>query len=314
LMRAAPTDEAACRRSFLFYVCGFYMPALWTFWPLITRQDYLPWHPLAFIFYAAALVALTQRGPARAFSRSRFLLPPLVVCAELAAILVVHPFWIDGAKKEAELLQTTLAVSDPGDFIIDEKGETVFRQRAFGPTWEPCVMERIRRGLLVDDAAERCGQTRCCVAVLGKDISQRASAFITQNYLPITSQLRVVGAWLQRSTADEHRFEFATAIPASYEVVGPDGVADGVLDGVPCHGPRFLSPGLHTFEFTGPRRTSPRSGPRPQIFISRPFREETFPRACDFIFSNAKTTDCWMARSRNQRMRGSRLGGDEAGA
>ncbi len=137
--------------------------------------------------------------------------------------------------------------------------------------------------LLVDDAAERCGQTRCCVAVLGKDISQRASAFITQNYLPITSQLRVVGAWLQRSTADEHRFEFATAIPASYEVVGPDGVADGVLDGVPCHGPRFLSPGLHTFEFTGPRRTSPRSGPRPQIVISRPFREETSPRACDFI-------------------------------
>jgi hypothetical protein len=251
LMRGAPTDDAALRRGFLFYVCGFYMPALWTFWPLVTRQDYLPWHPLAFIFYAAALVALTEWIAAGAFSRIRLLLPPLAVCAELAAILIVHPFWINGAKDEADLLQTTLAVSDPGDFVVDEKGETVFRQRAYGPIWEPCVMERIRRGLLVDDAPERCVQTRCCIAVLGKDISARTSEFIAQNYLPITSQVRIAGAWLQRSPADSHRFEFTTVIPASYEVLSLNGLAAGVLDGELSNGPRFLSPGHHTFQSDG---------------------------------------------------------------
>ena len=248
LANAAPTNEAALRRGFLFYVCGFYMPALWTFWPLVTRQDYLPWHPLGFIFYAAALVGLSHRFAQGALSRMRLLLPPLAVCGELAAILIVHPFWIDGARDEAELLRTTLAVSDPGDFVVDEKGETVFRQRAFAPIWEPCVMERIRRGLLTDDAGEKCVQTRACVAVLGKDISAQASEFIRQNYLPITDQVRVAGAWLQRSGTDSQRFEFATVIPASYEVIDLHGLAAGVLDGQSCNGPQFLMPGVHTFE------------------------------------------------------------------
>ncbi|MFN2475939.1 MAG: ArnT family glycosyltransferase [Chthoniobacterales bacterium] len=255
LVRASSDPALAFRRGFLFFTCGFYMPALWSFWPLVTRQDYLPWHPLAFIFYAAAAAALSDRITAARFlparSHGKFFLPALAAGVELAAVIIVHPFWINGAKGEARLLADTLAVTEPADVVLDEKGETVFRQRAFGPIWEPCVNERIARGQLADTAAEQCVQKRCCVAVLGKDISVNASAFILHNYLPVAKRLRVAGAWLRRSPSDSQRFEFETTIPAAYEVIARAGAVAGLLDGKPLDAPRFLAPGPHMFISAG---------------------------------------------------------------
>jgi len=49
IVRAAPTPPLAFRRAFIFLICGFYVPALCSFWNLLTRQDFLPYYPLIFV-------------------------------------------------------------------------------------------------------------------------------------------------------------------------------------------------------------------------------------------------------------------------
>ena len=251
IIRATPDIHLAFRRGFIFFICAFYIPALWSFWPLVTRQDYLPYHPLAFLLYTGLLVAIATRfvQPGGVFGRifARVPLPAVVVAVEMIATLVLHPFWIDGSRNETDLLQATLQLTEPGDFILDEKGETVFRQRTFPPIWEPCVVQRIRLGLMRDDAADRCVRTKTCVAVLGKDISAEATRFIVQNYLPVGHRLRVAGEWLNSLPQNSRRSDFTVVIPASYEILARKGAVAGTLDGVPYAGARYLAPGEHTF-------------------------------------------------------------------
>jgi hypothetical protein len=266
IIRAPSALTLAFRRGFVFFICGFYLPALWSFWSLVSRQDYLPYHPLAFVMYTGALFALLSRfvPPHRQLQRifCRMPLVVFIVTVEFLVALVFHdalgilllegrtslrPFWIDGSRNETELLRATLRLTEPGDFVIDEKGETVFRQRCFGPIWEPCVMERIERGLMVDSAAERCIETRTCVAVLGKDISLEAHRFILKNYLYVGNRLRVAGTWLQPLPNDRKRSDFDVVIPASYEITARSGFITGMLDGEPYNGARFLAPGRHSF-------------------------------------------------------------------
>jgi hypothetical protein len=63
-------------------------------------------------------------------------IPPLFGVCELLVALLVHPFWKDKAKLESDLLRATLKLTEPGDFVFDRRGETVFRQRCFYPIIE----------------------------------------------------------------------------------------------------------------------------------------------------------------------------------
>lgn len=251
IIRATPDHVLAFRRGFVFLICGFYMPALWSFWSLVTRQDYLPYHPLGFTMYVGILLALSGRlvRPEQLVGRicSRVPFVAFVAASELLAQLFLHPFWIDGSKSETDLLRATLNLTEPGDFVLDQKGETIFRQRCFGLIWEPCVMRRIWRGQMIDNAAERCIETQTCVAVLGRDISMDASRFIARNYLPVGNTLRVAGTWLTPSEEDGKRSDFELVIPAFYKITARSGPVAGILDGTPCYGARFLLPGKHSF-------------------------------------------------------------------
>ena len=108
-------------------------------------------------------------------------------------------------------------------------------------------MERIRRGLLMDNAAQRCLETRTCVAVTGTEMSSAANRFALEHYLPVGYGLRVAGVILQHAADDEKRSDFEVVIPALYEVITPKGEASGLLDGKPYKGSQFLAAGKHSF-------------------------------------------------------------------
>jgi len=251
LIQQTPDPVRAARRGFIFFIWGFYILALWSFWSLVSRQDYLPYHPLAFVLYSPVILVVSvhflepRRGLHAIFRRVP--LPAFVAAVEFLTTLIAHPFWVDGAKNETDLLRATLKLTARGDFVLDEKGETVFRQRCFAPIWEPCVMERIRRGLMADNAAQRCFETRTCVAVTGKEMSLAANRFVLQHYLPVGNRLRVAGTLLRPAPDDEKRSDFEVVIPASYSIMTPNGNITGFLDGEPYRGGRFLAPGKHTF-------------------------------------------------------------------
>ncbi len=175
-------------------------------------------------------------------------MPALVGVCELLVALLVNPFWEDKAKLESDLLRAMLKLTEPGDFVFDRRGETVFRQRCFYPIIETFTKERIRRGLMADNVIQRCIDTRTCVAILPDNMPPATFRFVEQNYLPIGNRLRVAGVVLQSSTDGKH-FEFQIVIPASYKIIARDvGTVTGIVDGERYEGKeRFLSRGIHTF-------------------------------------------------------------------
>ncbi len=259
IAQRAPNDVFAERRVFIFLIWAFYAPALWGFWPLVTRQDYLPYQPIAFPLYAAVLLPVADRlGRRFAGPISRTLLGPASVAAGFFVVaLLTHPFWANGAKAETDLLRTTLALTKPSDFVMDQKGETVFRQRCFKPVWETLFSQRVRRGLAQDDAPECCIQTRTCVATKEKEMTERATRFVERYFLSVGTKLYVAGGWLIPSPDNPASNTFETAIPADYMIVSADGLAvAGTLDGTAYAGEsRALSRGRHEFVLAG--------GPRP---------------------------------------------------
>jgi hypothetical protein len=248
---ATPEAALAARRSFVFVTAGFFFTALLSFWPFLSRQDYLPFYPLAFVICTGAALTILDR-----WARNRNIakiwqvmpVPALFGVCELLVALLVHPFWENKAKLEIDFLRDTLKLTEPGDFVFDRRGEMVFRQRCFYPIIETFTEERIRRGLMANNAIQRCIDTRTCVAVLPGAMPSATFRFLEQNYLPVGDRLRVAGVLLHSST-DGKQFAFEIVIPASYKIIARDvGTVMGVLDGERYEGEeRFLSPGTHTF-------------------------------------------------------------------
>ncbi len=251
IVAATPEAVVAARRSFVFVTAGFFFTALVSFWPFLSRQDYLPFYPLAFVICTGAALTIWDRWAQHSDLAKIWRvvpMPALVGVCELLVASLVHPFWVDKAKLESDLLRATLRLTEPGDFVFDRKGETVFRQRCFYPVIETFTEERIRRGLMADNAIQRCIDTRACVATLPTKMPPATFQFVEQNYLPIGNGLRVAGVLLQSSTDGKH-FEFQIVIPASYKIIARDvGTVTGMLDGERYEGEeRFLSRGIHSF-------------------------------------------------------------------
>ena len=115
------------------------------------------------------------------------------------------------------------------------------------------MMERLDRGLIADDAAERAVETHTCVAVMKGRMPMHTRKFIWENYIPVGDDLHVAGRFLKPSATDSTRMDFEVVIPASYKIIASDGLVKGVLDGTPYDGARFLAPGGHTFVQTSSR-------------------------------------------------------------
>jgi hypothetical protein len=251
IARSASSETARLRRLFVLFACAAYFVVIQVFWAPISRT-YRPIYPLAFALAIGTLLALPNDLSIRWSIRRAWAVVPLpafVAVAELLALLAVHPFLNASKKSESELLCQVLALTTPDDYVLDSKGETIFRKRA-----SPLIMERItnkaiQHGMLMDDAPQRCVQTRTCVVstVNLRSFSQSTRGFIERDYLPVSETLRVAGTKLT-NPSDSGRRDFNIVIPASYKIVSSSGTVAGILDGVTYDGPRLLEPGRHSFE------------------------------------------------------------------
>src|SRR5207244_11391675 len=112
---------------------GFSVPSVCSLWTLLTRQAFLPYYPLVFGLVSGALRAVSPRlakyNPRVSDYLRRFSLPAFIGLLELLLVIGTRPFWIDRAKLETNLLRGVLKLTDPGDYILECKVETIFRQR-----------------------------------------------------------------------------------------------------------------------------------------------------------------------------------------
>lgn len=255
--RALEDSNLLFKRGFIFFVCAAYILAIKSgLWLLSSRDDYPPFYPLVSVLFSGALLTLSER----LFQRDWKVLPifrfaPLTVLVALVEIFLLtrsRLFWKEGTRRETNLLRDVLALTEPADFVLDGKGETIFRQRCFRPVLETITTKAIRRGIITDNAPQRCVETHTCVVatIMKKRFSPETRQFVEQNYLPVTKGLRVAGAVLKPSEASPNRFDFEIAIPAFYKIIARDENVSGVLDGTPYTAARFLEPGRHSFEST----------------------------------------------------------------
>lgn len=239
----------AIRRAGLFLFAGIYYTALYTFWALITRQDFLPFYPVA----AIVAVPWIVRGADRLGSSKTPWAPCLLAAmglVEIGLILGGRPPWIDGTRAEREILREVLELTRPGEYVMDQKGESVFRRRAFHYVLEPLTCGRIRWQMLEDTIPQDVVAKGVNVVVNRSQAYPRKTLrFLSDNYLRV-GEVRVAGRVLSAGPAAPHEvIRFSVAIPSTYVLWAYGLPVKGLLDGQPYDGGGLsLAPGMHTFE------------------------------------------------------------------
>jgi hypothetical protein len=256
------TDGAglAFRRVFILMVCTSYFLAFKTFWPVRSHDDDPPFYPLVAVLCSGALLAASTKLISFKWNTGQILrrvpVPAFLAVGEIFVLIAMQPIWKDRTKRETDLLRNVLTLLKPDDYVLDCKGETVFRQRGVRAVYETITKSAIQRGLILDNAPQRCVDTQTCVVAttLIRTFPRDTARFVRGNYLTVTNNLRIAGKELKPSATNPLRCEFEVTIPASYEIISPRENVSGTLDGIPYNGARFLAAGSHTFESTSPSR------------------------------------------------------------
>ncbi len=249
ILRRAPDRALGLRRTTLFLCGALAFALLHGFWPIVTRQDSLPIVPLLVLSGVPLLLGALSVRPWLETA-----LPlGLGAAVEIALVIASVPPWKDRTRFQTGLVADVLRLTDRREPVMDLKGETLFRERPFRYAVETVTFEKIRRGELADDIAERLVESRTYVTVQDNErFPARARAFLNENYVPVC-HLRVAGKLLPPAGAgDPVRFEIA--VPGPYALISPYGLASGRLDGAPIEVWRFLDPGPHVFEPSSPER------------------------------------------------------------
>lgn len=256
IARSTADQQIGKRRILIFLSTAGYASALFCFWPLWTREDYLPLYPPLVLLVTPLVLRGTDRFAEHAahvqsdFSLSMLSRPLVVGSIEIILLLLGGPIWRDKTEAQTELLTDVLRLTKPEDSVVDLKGETVFRPRASYYVLEGITRTRIKYGLLTDDIPERLIAARTCVAVGDDDRFPAVTrAFLQDNYLSVGS-LRVAGHWLDTPTPGNESASLTITIPARYVIVAEHGTVTGWLDGTPYDGARTLTPGRHEFRST----------------------------------------------------------------
>ena len=254
------TEDAglAFRRVFILMVCTFYFLAFKTFWPVRSHDDDPPFYPLVAVLCSGALLAASTRLISFKWNAGQIFrrvpVPAFLAVGEIFVLIATQPIWKDKTKRETDLLRNVLTLLKPGDYVLDCKGETVFRQRGVRAVYETITKSAIQRRLILDNAPQRCVETHTCVVAttLIRTFPRDTARFVRRNYLRVTNNLRIAGKELKPLATNPRRCEFEVTIPASYEIISLKENVSGTLDGIPYTGARFLAAGSHTLESASP--------------------------------------------------------------
>ncbi len=242
IIRLRSDRPAAYRQAIILLAALFYGAALKSFWPLITDQDYLPRDPLLILAAAPAFAWIVrQRAP------WTYGLTGAVIACELTVLLRMGRPWHDDATNKIQEIAEVLRITNRDDYVMDGKGEFIFRNRPYYFVLEGVSIALMKRHLITDNIIQRLIDTRTCV-VLRPRLPKADAEFVEDNYLFDRQKIGVAGKQLG-TTAPV--MSFSTVIPARYTVVAQRGTIFGTLDGKPLQASQFLEPGEHRLELKG---------------------------------------------------------------
>jgi hypothetical protein len=170
----------------------------------------------------------------------------------MAFLLATHSPAKDETRDKIGIVADTLRLTDPGDYVLDSKGETIYRRRPAFLLLEGVTARGLRMGLLANNLQERLIATQTPLVTLMR-MPRETSIFIQENYLPIAFRLLVLGKWLYAGPPESRppRVEFDVTIPGRYRIVAEHGPFEGTLNGAPLVKSQTLAAGHYTLEATG---------------------------------------------------------------
>lgn len=245
----------AARQIFLILCAGLFCPVLYGFWRMITLQDFAPWYPLVALV-AAPVVLLLGRGLAKFQPRwgAAFAVALLFVGLVVEVRWLVHhvPIFGAGSTDRIAAISEALRLTKPGEFVMDPKGDLIFRPRPYYFVLETLTKKRLKRHLIKDDLPQTLIDTRTAVIeTTYSRMSPAAIRFVQANYVPV-GYLDVLGKKL--AVGPDGTASFDLVVPERYLIVAKDGEVAGTLDGQPLDGARALEPGPHQLKLTTPAK------------------------------------------------------------
>ena len=243
ILRTDDERPLAAKHSLVFLTGAIFVLLLYCFWPHVTAQDYLPVVPLFALSIAPPLLRIERIGA---------MLLLLIASVQITVAVKERSPLSKKVRQSQSLVADVLRLTKPSDFVMDSKGETIFRRRPFYYVLETLTQERMKWGLIPDTIAEEMVKTRTCVTLL-KRLPETSMQWVKQYYVFVTGRILVAGCFLPPAKKESGLRRFEVGIAANYVVASGDGPVNGTMDSISCEGPVFLNPGPHTFSCTDSR-------------------------------------------------------------
>jgi hypothetical protein len=254
--RSSPDRGVGARRAIACLTALLFCALLESYWPLVTNQDFPPVIPLFCLGLTPLLFAFLEKISARSGSPTAFHkafavgVPIVIAAVELKMATRGGRLQKEETKPFNDRLAHMLRLTKPGDYVMDAKGATIFRQRPFYFALENITQNRMGAGSIKNTIVADMIRTHTCVATEERLPVKNTLRWVKEHYLPVANGVYVVGEWLKPQGAE---CTFDVVIPTDYAVVSSKGsVTSGVLDGAPFTGRAHLEPGKHRFQSDTP--------------------------------------------------------------
>jgi hypothetical protein len=225
---------ARADRFFWAVATAIFFLTLIGFWILISPRDFLPFLPVVMIFLGAAILRKSG-GMAAALQIG-------LAVVFVGFIVKETRGFRDQTREEITMMRQVLRLTRPGEYLMDYKGETIFRPRPTYHILEFITRNQMIHGMIRDTIAEDVVAKRCYAAQAdGVFYPPRARDFLNANFLDL-GRLRAAGQWIKPDGS------FTIAVPGEYVIVTHEGSAQGVLDGAAYRGAVALAAGAHQFQ------------------------------------------------------------------
>jgi hypothetical protein len=236
IARTEGDDTIIRRRLFIFLAGAIYFSVLVSFWPMTSMESYLPFFPIAAIFVAPLL-------------RPRPVLVHATVAAALViAIVITAQPWRNDAREEIAMIDEVLALTSPGEPVMDMKGETVFRARPWYFALEAITNIKLRIGQIRDNIADSLVRSQTHVVVVSDSFPHGSRSFVDANYVH-WGAVRVAGVKLRGA----QRTRFRLGIAGRYIILDPHGnIIRAMIDHQDASDGVNLTPGDHELESPQP--------------------------------------------------------------
>ncbi len=231
---------------FLGLTTLLYLSLIMFIWPLVEPHDALPIIPIVALFFIPLTYEIANTFGRSALAWWQRIGIPIAGLLELGILFVAYSPLQNEMKDKLSFIDNVLRLTTRNDFVMDAKGESIFRRRPFFYVLEGITLRRMELGLLADDIPARLIETTTPIATTLR-MPPRACDFIEENYLPVAFRLRVLGKelGLRPNDSDPSAYKIDIVIPARYTIVAQRATIAATIDGTPLAGGRYLEPGPH---------------------------------------------------------------------